>query len=99
MSRLTRDWAAEPVSRDQILRRERGQGNAYFPWLADHEQDWQLYPVDPFSAISDGRESTGTGPVIPKVAAIVPVTGAAFSSTVSPCMDQLMCAFLFPHLL
>ena len=26
MSRLTRDGATEPVSRDQILRRERGQG-------------------------------------------------------------------------
>ena len=25
MSRLTRDGTAEPVSRDQILRRERGQ--------------------------------------------------------------------------
>ena len=28
MSRLTRDGAAEPVSRDQILRREREQGKA-----------------------------------------------------------------------
>ena len=27
MSRLTRDGTAEPISRDQILRRERGQGN------------------------------------------------------------------------
>ena len=27
MSRLTLDGTAEPVSRDQILRRERGQGN------------------------------------------------------------------------
>ena len=49
MSRLTRDGTAEPVSRDQILRRERGQGNIYFPCLADHEQDWQPYPVDPYS--------------------------------------------------
>ena len=32
MSRLTRDGTAEPVSRDQILRRERGQGNIFiFP--------------------------------------------------------------------
>ena len=31
MSRLTRDGAAEPVSRDQILRREQGQGNIHFP--------------------------------------------------------------------
>ena len=27
MSRLTRDGTAKTVSRDQILRRERGQGN------------------------------------------------------------------------
>ena len=31
ISRLTRDGNAEPVSRDQILRRERGQGNFLFP--------------------------------------------------------------------
>ena len=30
MSRLTRDRTAEPVSRDQILRRERGLGNTNF---------------------------------------------------------------------
>ena len=42
----------EPVSRDQILRRDRGQGNDHFPCLADHEeQDWQPYPVDQYSAI------------------------------------------------
>ena len=53
MSRLTRDETTEPVSRNQILRRERGQGNINFPRSADHEQDWQPYPVDPCSAISD----------------------------------------------
>ena len=31
---------AEPVSRDQILRREWGQGIVRFPCSADHEQDW-----------------------------------------------------------
>ena len=46
MSRLTRDGTAEPVSRDQILRHARGCS-------ADHEQDWQPYPVDPYSAICD----------------------------------------------
>ena len=51
MSRLTRDGTAEPVSRDQILRRERGQGNIIFPCSVDHEWDWQPYPVDPYSAI------------------------------------------------
>ena len=46
MSRLARDGTAEPVSRDQILRRER-------LCSADHEQDWLPYPVDPYSAICD----------------------------------------------
>ena len=51
MSRLTRDGTAEPVSRDQFLRHARGQGNIDFPCSADHEQDWQPYLVDPYSAI------------------------------------------------
>ena len=58
MSRLTRDGTAEPVSRDQILRRERGQGNTHFPYLADHEQDWQPYPIDLYSAICDDDDHT-----------------------------------------
>ena len=53
MSRLTRDGTAEPVSRDQILRRVRGQENIHFPCSAGHEQDWQPYLVDPWSAICD----------------------------------------------
>ena len=44
MNRLTRDGTA-----DQILRREPGQGKSHFPCSADHEQDWQPYPVDPYS--------------------------------------------------
>ena len=52
MSRLTRDGTAEPVSRDQILRHARGQGNVHLPCSADHEKDWQPY-VDPYSAICD----------------------------------------------
>ena len=51
--RLTREGTAEPLSRDQILRRARGQGNVHFPCSADHELDWQPYPVDPYSAICD----------------------------------------------
>ena len=50
MSRLTRDGTAEPVSRGQILRRVRGQGNIHLPCSADHEHDWQPYLVDPYSA-------------------------------------------------
>ena len=41
----------EPVSRDQILGCKRGEGNINFPCSVDHEQDWQPYPVDPYSAI------------------------------------------------
>ena len=45
MRRLTRDGTAKPVSRNQVLRRERGQ--------TGHEQDWQLYALDLYSAIRD----------------------------------------------
>ena len=48
MIRLTWDGIAEPVSRDEILRRERGQGNTHFLCSADHEQDGNLHPVDPY---------------------------------------------------
>ena len=34
MSRLTQDGTTEPVSRDQILRRELGQGIIHFPCSA-----------------------------------------------------------------
>ena len=51
ITRHNRGGTVEPVSRDEILRRERGQGNIHFPCSADHEQDWQSYPFDPYSAI------------------------------------------------
>ena len=53
MSRLMLDGTAEPVSRDQIFRRERGQGNMYFSYSVDHEKDWQPYPVDPYADLCD----------------------------------------------
>ena len=49
MIRLTQDGTAKPVSRDQILRRERGQGNIHSLCSSDHEQVWQFYPVGPYS--------------------------------------------------
>ena len=55
MGRLARDGTTEPVSRDQILRRVQGQGITHFPCSADHEQDWQPHPVDPYSAICDDQ--------------------------------------------
>ena len=46
MSKLTRDGTAESVSRDQTLRRERGQRIIHFPSSAvDYEQDRQPCPV------------------------------------------------------
>ena len=51
MNRLTRDWTAKSVSRNQILRREREQGN--FPCSADHGQDCQAHPIDLYSVICD----------------------------------------------
>ena len=50
---MMRGGTVEPVSRDQILRRERGEGNINSPCSADHEQDWQPYTVDAYSPISD----------------------------------------------
>ena len=53
MKRLKRDGAAEPVLRDQIVRREQGQVDIHFSCSADHEQDWQPYPVDHSLAMCD----------------------------------------------
>ena len=33
------------------------RGTLFFPCSADHEQDWQPYPVDPYSAICDDHTS------------------------------------------
>ena len=46
MSNLTRDGTAKPVSRDQILRRERGQRNIHQLTTC---RFGNLYPVDPYS--------------------------------------------------
>ena len=53
MRRLAQDGTAEPLSRDQIVRAERGQGKNDLPCSADHEQDWQPYPVDPYFAVCE----------------------------------------------
>ena len=41
-NRLTRDWTAKTVSRDQILRREQGQRTIHFSCSADHKQAGNL---------------------------------------------------------
>ena len=72
MSRLTRDGTAELVLRDQILRRERGQGNIDFPCSADDEQDWQPYPVNPYSCcICDHASTTHTTGMRRRVARVL----------------------------
>ena len=44
----------------QILRHPRGQGNIHFLCSADHEQDWQPYPVDRYTAICDDHTYINT---------------------------------------
>ena len=49
MSGLTRNGTVKLVSRDHILRRERGQVKVIFV-VQLTEQHWQPYPVDSYSA-------------------------------------------------
>ena len=58
MSKLTQGGTAELILRYHILRRERGPGKKHCPCSADHEQDWQPYTVDPYSAIGDDHTYT-----------------------------------------
>ena len=43
-----RDWQTR-LARPNSQAHERGQGNIHFFCSADHVQDWQPYPVDPYS--------------------------------------------------
>ena len=76
MSRLTPDGTAEPVSRDQIQART-GTGEYSSSSSADHEQDWQPYPVDPYSAICDDHSYIHTyiyagAPIATRISFFVP---------------------------
>ena len=53
MSRLTRDGTAEPVSRDQILRRKRRQGKTFFPIELTTSRNGNLTRLIPTLAICD----------------------------------------------
>ena len=54
MSRLTRDGTRLNPARETKFSGTYGdRGIFLFPWSADHEQDWQPCPVDPYSAICD----------------------------------------------
>ena len=62
--RYTRNYVLnDPVSRDEILRRKRGEVNINFPSPVNHEQDWQpyFYQVDPYSlcGVMGGRKRRG----------------------------------------
>ena len=73
MSRLTRDGTAKSVSRNQIFRREREQGN--FPWSADHVNRIGNLPVDLYSAAYDDNNNNNNNccSVYPQLS---PVIGA-----------------------
>ena len=86
MGRLTRDGTAETVSRDQILRRERGQGNIHFLCSADHEQDWQPYPrfIVTLPICDDHTTNPGVAPKLSKEG-----SGKCFSGSI-------LCSFVAP---
>ena len=92
ISRLTRDGTAEYVWRDQILRRQRGHGNIHFPCSADHELDWQHYPVDLYFAICDNHVSIHSPCSLPtqtkNVTALITKRVAFCRNIVFFCKDQ-----------
>ena len=55
MSKLTRDGIAEPSRKKTKLSGANRDRNIFFSCSADHEQDWQPYPVDASLAICDGH--------------------------------------------
>ena len=57
MRRLTRDRTAEPVARETKISGANGDREKmlFFSDSAGHEQDWQPYPFDPYSATRDGH--------------------------------------------
>ena len=95
MSRLTPDGTAEPISRGQILRHARGQGDINFPCSADHEQDWQPYPVD-HTLLDVMTINTYILPRVRRHRASSPQGSLSNGCRLCITMDQLMCAFLFP---
>ena len=105
MSRLTRDGTAEPVLRDQSLGHLRGQGNTLSPCSADHEQDWQPYPVDPYSAICDDHTyihyihtwGGGLAPVGPRVDTATIRTVLSTNRVDSGSFSSECCAFRRTH--
>ena len=50
MSRLTRDATAELSGETKFSGANVDREEIIVPFLSNHEQDWQPYPVDPYSA-------------------------------------------------
>ena len=95
MSRLTRDGTvtAEPVSRDEILRHERERGNIHFSYSADHVQDWQPYPVDPYSCyMCDHTYILVLGTVFDLIFRLL----YTFYSNFTTSGGTLFCSYFFP---
>ena len=51
MSRVTRDGMANPSRETTFPGAEADREKKHIPCSADHEQDWQPYRVDPYSAV------------------------------------------------
>ena len=67
MSRPTWDGTAEPVSRDQILKRERGQGNTVFIFPVQLTTSrignltWLIHIFDDYTCINTEAEINYSG--------------------------------------
>ena len=50
------------LARPKSYQAREGTGNTSFPYSADHEKDWQPYPVDPYplAICDDHKSSVGT---------------------------------------
>ena len=88
MSRLTRDGTAEPVSRDQILRHERGQENIHVSRSADHVQDWQLTGLMHTLAICVTIHTSIRHRVSPEFIGSRNCVSMAFTAESPPAQDQ-----------
>ena len=83
MNRLTRDGTAETVLRDQILRRERGQGKVHFPCSAEHVQDGQPYTVDPYTCLYVTIHKVGDKPTVILYTTFIAIVFLTFSVLVA----------------
>ena len=69
MSRLTRD--GNPSRETEFSDAYAGKGNIHFPCVADHVQDWQPYPADPYSCFIDRFSIKFSHKLMPKIQPVV----------------------------